>query len=269
MRGTIRYTVLCGSLILAVLSAGCRTGGGNITYAGEMVPAASAPQAEEEIIYLTGDDEVPDKPSEKRDSLINPEGKTLEERFYTPEGYTRIPREMGSFQGYLRRYAMKPDQSPVLLYDGSEKQNQSAHAAVFSMPVFDGDLQQCADSIIRIYSEYFWKMGDYDKIAFHLTNGFLMDYPAWKSGKRLVVDGNKTSWVSKSGSDDSYETFLKYLRTVMIYAGTLSLNEEAVPVNVSDIQAGDMFIKGGSPGHCVMVADVAQNRDGSRCFLLA
>lgn len=72
-----------------------------------------------------------------------------------------------------------------------------------------------------------------------------MDYPAWKSGKRLVVDGNKTSWVSKSGSDDSYETFLKYLRTVMIYAGTLSLNEEAVPVNVSDIQAGDMFIKGG------------------------
>lgn len=271
MRGTIRYTVICGSLILAVLSAGCKTGGQSVTYAGEQVPAASAPQKEEEIIYLIGDDDVTDqeKSSEKRDSLINPEGKTLEERFFTPEGYTRIPREMGSFQGYLRRYAMKPDQSPVLLYDGSEKQNQSAHAAVFSMPVFDGDLQQCADSIIRIYSEYFWKMGDYDKIAFHLTNGFLMDYPAWKSGKRLVVDGNKTSWVSKSGSDDSYETFLKYLRTVMIYAGTLSLNEEAVPVNVSDIQAGDMFIKGGSPGHCVMVADVAQNRDGSRCFLLA
>lgn len=55
----------------------------------------------------------------------------------------------------------------------------------------------------------------------------------------------------------------------MIYAGTLSLDGETVPVNVSDIQAGDMFIKGGSPGHCVMVADVAQNRDGSRCFLLA
>ena len=33
---------------------------------------------------------------------------------------------------------------------------------------------------------------------------------------------------------------------------------EAVPVNVGDIQAGDMFIKGGSPGHCVMVADVAE-----------
>lgn len=164
---------------------------------------------------------------------------------------------------------MKPDQSPVLLYDGSGKRNQSAHAAVFSMPLIDGDLQQCADSVIRIYSEYFWKMGDYDKIAFHLTNGFLMDYPAWKAGKRLMVDGNETSWVAKAAADDSYETFLKYLRTVMIYAGTLSLDGETVPVNVSDIQAGDMFIKGGSPGHCVMVADVAQNRDGSRCFLLA
>ena len=75
MRGTIRYTVICGSLILAVLSSGCKTGGQSITYAGEQVPAASAPQTEEEIIYLIGDDEVtePEQSSGKRDSLINPE----------------------------------------------------------------------------------------------------------------------------------------------------------------------------------------------------
>ncbi len=30
-----------------------------------------------------------------------------------------------------------------------------------------------------------------------------------------------------------------------------------------------MFIKGGSPGHCVMVADVAPEQDSGRCFLLA
>ncbi len=58
---------------------------------------------------------------------------------------------------------MKPDQSPVLRTMAAGKRNQSAHAAVFSMPLIDGDLQQCADSVIRIYSEYFWKMGDYDK----------------------------------------------------------------------------------------------------------
>ena len=79
MRGTIRYTVICGSLILAVLSSGCKTGGQSITYAGEQVPAASAPQTEEEIIYLIGDDEVtePEQSSGKRDSLINPEGTLL------------------------------------------------------------------------------------------------------------------------------------------------------------------------------------------------
>ena len=99
MRGTIRYTVLCGSLILAVLSAGCRTGGGNITYAGEMVPAASAPQAEEEIIYLTGDDEVPDKPSEKRDSLINPEGKLWRNVFIHRKGIREFPGKWGVFRG--------------------------------------------------------------------------------------------------------------------------------------------------------------------------
>ena len=84
MRGTIRYTVICGSFILAVLSSGCKTGGQSITYAGEQAPAAAAPQKEEEIIYLIGDDDVTDqeKSSEKRDSLINPEGKTLEERFF-------------------------------------------------------------------------------------------------------------------------------------------------------------------------------------------
>lgn len=270
MRSAVRYMVLCGSLILAVLSGGCKAGGGNITYADEQIPGAPAPETEEEIIYLIDDDVFQTgQEGGKREALINPEGLTLEQRFLTPEGYTRVPKEMGSFQGFLRRYELKPDGSPVLLYDGSEKRNQTAHAAVFSMPVFDRDLQQCADSVMRIYAEYFWKMGDYDAIAFHLTNGFLMDYPTWKSGKRLAVDGNTTSWVSKAGQDDSHEAFLSYLKTVMIYAGTLSLNEESSPVALSDIQAGDMFIKGGSPGHCVMVADVAADRAGNRCFLLA
>ena len=119
---------------------------------------------------------------------------------------------------------MKADKSPVLLYDGTEKRNQADHAAVFSMPVFDSDLQQCADSIMRIYGEYFWAMGDYDRIAFHLTNGFLMDYPSWRAGKRISVNGNRVEWVNKAGKDESYENFLSYLRSVMAYAGTLSLS---------------------------------------------
>lgn len=200
---------------------------------------------------------------------INREGVTVEERFPVPEGYRRAEAEEGSFLSYMRKLSLKPDGSPVLLYDGTEKGNQEAHAAVFELPGFDSDLQQCADSIIRVYAEYFYSMGAYDKIAFHLTNGFLMDYPTWRDGNRLSVDGNQVSWVKKASYDDSYDTFLLYLKYVMMYAGTLSLDKEGVPADPGQMKAGDLFIKGGSPGHCVMVADIAVNDSGNTCFLLA
>lgn len=255
----------------AVLAAGCSGPVQRVTYAVESVPAAETPEGSGTILYLTEDNmNFTSAPSSQESgTILNPSGQTLDSRFQPPAGYSRIPKEMGSFQGYLRRYRMKEDRSPVLLYDGNEKRSQSAHMAVFTMPVFDTDLQQCADSVMRIYAEYFWAMGDYDRIKFHLTNGFLMDYPSWRSGKRLSVNGNHTSWVTKTGYDDSYECFLKYLKIVMSYAGTLSLDQECTPVEPASIQAGDMFIKGGSPGHCVMVADVAEDAAGNRCFLLA
>lgn len=200
---------------------------------------------------------------------VNPSGATLSERIPAPKAYQRVEAGEGSFLDYVRAYPLKADGSPVLLYDGRKKGNQTAHAAVFAMPVFDSDLQQCADSVIRMYGEYLWNKGAHNKIAFHLTNGFLMDYPSWREGNRLKVDGNHVSWVKSASYDESYETFLRYLQYVMMYAGTLSLDNECTPIEISQIQAGDLFIKGGSPGHCVMVADVAVNEAGDVCFLLA
>jgi hypothetical protein len=41
------------------------------------------------------------------------------------------------------------------------------------------------------------------------------------------------------------------------------------PKPVGELAAGDLFIKGGFPGHAVLVADVAQNKaTGERRFLL-
>jgi hypothetical protein len=37
----------------------------------------------------------------------------------------------------------------------------------------------------------------------------------------------------------------------------------------SDIRAGDVFIRGGSPGHAVLVMDMAVNAAGQKIFLLA
>jgi len=55
----------------------------------------------------------------------------------------------------------------------------------------------------------------------------------------------------------------------MVYAGTLSLEGESTGIEVEEIQVGDMLLRGGSPGHCVLVVDIAENETGERCYLLA
>lgn len=202
-------------------------------------------------------------------SLINPEGSTLYTRISTPDGYKRVEASKDSLLYFMRNQELKPDGSPVLLFDSSEKGNQSAQVAVFSFDVGESDLQQCADSIIRVYSEYYWSIGAYDKIRFHLTNGFLMDYLSWREGKRIQVKGNTVSWIISGSSDYSYECFRAYLKQVMIYAGTLSLSEESTVINKKDLKQGDVIINGGSPGHCVLIVDVAENKEGKKCYLLA
>ncbi|HOV70550.1 MAG TPA: DUF4846 domain-containing protein, partial [Clostridia bacterium] len=126
-------------------------------------------------------------------NFINPEGMVLAERFYVPDGYTRTDEEAGSLGEFLRNYRLKPDKSPVLLYDGSEKYNQSAHAAVFNIRLSQNDRQQCADSVMRIYAEYLWAKGDYDKIGFHFVNGFYCNYTKWRDGYRVRVRGNNVT----------------------------------------------------------------------------
>ena len=56
---------------------------------------------------------------------------------------------------------------------------------------------------------------------------------------------------------------------VFEYASTLSMVEESKKIDITDIQIGDIFIKGGVPGHVVMVADVCKDRNGDKAFLLA
>ena len=202
-------------------------------------------------------------------SCIDAQGMTLESRILPPKGYERTVAEEGSLLQYLRTYPVKEDGSPVLLYDGSKKWNQDAHVAVMELPIENADLQQCADSIMRVYAEYFLASGQEDRISFHFTNGFEAEYTKWRDGYRIKVDGNQVSWEQSAEYDDSYETFVKYMRIVFSYAGTLSMDGEAEPISVEEMQPGDVFLKGGSPGHVVMVVDVCENAQGNRAFLLA
>ena len=77
--------------------------------------------------------------------------------------------------------------------------------------------------------------------------------------------------VSTTGRpDDGYASFKRYMIQVFAYAGTASLEKELKPVKTgTGVEIGDVFIKGGFPGHAVLVADVVRSpATGETRFLL-
>lgn len=210
-----------------------------------------------------------DKNEEVTQSFVNPSGKTLAKRILTPKGYKRIKAKKGSFEAFIRNYKLKPDGSPVLLYDGREKGNQSAHIAVFRLPIESEDLQQCADSIMRVYGEYYYGKKAYDKITFPLGNGFIADFDKWRRGYSISVSGNKIAWVYSSKNDSNYDSFKRFMRIVFAYSGTLNMDYSSKKIKLSEARVGDIFVRGGSPGHVVMIADICKNKKGKKAYLLA
>jgi hypothetical protein len=156
----------------------------------------------------------------------------------------------------------------VKYYNGSEK-TKDVYEAVVDQPIRNKDLQQCADAVMRLKAEYLYSRKEFNNISFTLTNGFEMAYSKWMGGYRLAVDGNKTSWVLKKQPSNTYEDFLDYLDRVFTFAGTLSLSKSLKSRPINEMQIGDVFIQGGSPGHAVIIVDMAKNSKGEKIFILA
>ena len=200
---------------------------------------------------------------------VNPTAVILEERFQVPPGYERVAAEEHSFGAYLRALPLKTHGARVRYYNGEIK-NRDVYEAVVDLDVGSRDLQQCADAVIRLRAEYLYKEKRYSDIHFNFTSGFTAEYAKWREGYRVVLRGNDASWAKTAAPSTDYTDFRKYLDTVFAYAGTLSLSRELAPAKVEDMQIGDVFIQGGSPGHCVMVVDLAEKREtGEKIFMLA
>jgi hypothetical protein len=202
--------------------------------------------------------------------LINPEGKTIASRFNVPNSFERVIVHPNSFGEYLRNLPLKEAGSLVHYFNGSIKENHGVYDAVVDMDIGKKNLQQCADAVMRLRAEYLFHKGDFEQIHFNFTNGFRVDYSEWRNGKRMVVEGNRTYWRSTNTPSKSYESFREYMELIFNYAGTLSLSKELEPVDINGLQIGDVFIQGGSPGHAVIVVDVAINKEtNKKLFLLA
>ena len=188
-----------------------------------------------------------------------------------PPGFERKEVRPDSFDFWLQSLPVKKGSPPVRLFDGRLKGNQNAHCAVLDLDVGGKDLQQCADSVIRLRAEYLFFTKQFHRIHFNFTSGDTASFTQWADGFRPVVQGSRVSWVQKGEKGLSYSQFRSYLENVMMYAGTASLSKELEPVDdMEDIRAGDVFIQGGFPGHAVIVMDTAFNaQTGKKVFLIA
>ncbi len=201
--------------------------------------------------------------------LINVEGQTIAERFDVPTGFVRLASEEKSFAHYLQNLPLKPHGTKVKYYDGREK-TKEVYLAVVDFDLGERDLQQCADAVIRLRAEYLYKEERLGEIHFNFVSGFNAEFSNWMAGRGIAVNGSSVSWVNNSKNNSSYESFQKYLNTVYAYASTLSLEKELNAKPFADLAIGDVFIQGGSPGHCVIIVDAAVNKKtGEKIFMLA
>ena len=81
--------------------------------------------------------------------------------------------------------------------------------------------------------------------------------------------GSQATWVPGAAADGSEASLRSYLDVVFTFAGTASLPRdlERLPA-ASPAEPGDIWLKPGSPGHAMIVVDVA-TRGSSRALLLA
>ncbi|MGB0881373.1 MAG: DUF4846 domain-containing protein [Vicingaceae bacterium] len=186
-----------------------------------------------------------------------------------PEGYIRVKNENASFENWLRHLPISVDDL-VYLHDGSKKYNQKAQFKVVDIDIGKRDLQQCADAVMRLRAEYLYATKQIDKIHFNYTNGVNIPFSKWSSGFYPSLKGNKVVWTPSSKNNKTYKSFRKYMNNIFMYAGTASLEKELLSVKLYEVKAGNVFIKGGFPGHAVIVVDVAINqKTGDKIFMLA
>lgn len=184
--------------------------------------------------------------------FINESGTTVKNRFAVPDGFKRVESPDNSWGSHLQNLPLKPHGSKVKLYNGELKYNTSAYMAVVDLPIGKKDLQQCADAVMRLRAEYLFSQKKFGEIEFLFVNGKRANYITYLNGK---TPNTTNLW--------------SYLEYVFSYASTLSLNKQLNQKSVKDLEIGDVFIKGGSPGHAVIVVDKCVNSEGEVRFMLA
>lgn len=189
----------------------------------------------------------------------NSPGATVAEAFPPPAGARRLPAD--AFGAYLQALPLFEPGHPVHTYDGGVVDMPAAR--VIALSVEGEPALQCADSALRLRAT--WERSVGRSPAFHYTSGDLSRWSDWAAGSRPRVKGNDVTWVAGAArADASDASFGRWLSNLYQYAGTWSLPRDTKPVPpaadgaVGAVAPGDLLVTPGSPGHAVVILDVAQ-----------
>ncbi len=123
---------------------------------------------------------------------------------------------------------------------------------------------------MRLRSEYLYSQKDYGNICFYTNQGVRLSFLEWSNGRRFHLAGGRLTPYQAQRHCTDRACFDEYLQTVFSYCGTLSLEKQMAPVpHYKDIHPGDVLIRGGSPGHAMLVIDMAVDAAGHKAYLLA
>jgi hypothetical protein len=224
----------------------------------QAAPAAPAPVRVETYPWL-------DDPA----ASVAPAADALEQRFEAPAGFTRVELAPGTFGAWLRRLPLARAGTSVLSFRGDVilPADHENLAAVVALDVGARDLQQCADSIIRLHGEWLYAQGRRDA-SYRAASGAAMPFTRWAHGERMVPAGLSFGWTQSARPDDSHASYRRWLDAVFTYANTGSLARDAEPVASTELRPGDFVVQPGAPGHAVLVLDLARAPDGRRALLL-
>jgi hypothetical protein len=140
-------------------------------------------------------------------------------------------------------------------------------AAVTTLDVGTADLQQCADAIMRLHGEWLWSRGRADEARYPTGAGDI-PWSRFKLGDTPVPEGVRFTWRRGRAPSAEHAGYRRYMDIVFSWANTVSLAQKTPRATRDAVRPGDFFILPGSPGHSVLLLDIAQNERGDKVALI-
>lgn len=144
-------------------------------------------------------------------NYIEPNSKTILERFLPENGFQRENYTNTEFGYFLQHLPLKNINEKVRYFDGNPKDKPNIYNSVIDLPIGTKDLHQCADATMRLRADYLYQQKRYNEIAFN-----------------FLSDGKPRDFVNYANGDYSEENYWNFLEYIFSYANTASLKEQFI-----------------------------------------